>query len=193
MEAIAASDAVSRMATALNARPSDSAGYLDLAKSMADSHQLDFLEFLDAHGTIISSAQWPAKFGYPMTAFESLSRHRASRRISEAGRIAGLDRAWTVRGAEHVESASIPIYVIGGRRLDKNFLSALDLPAGHARAALSESRRSFLGRFFDWTFRVEMLPIPPSPANNFATLIEAVRAVQPGDDRNRALVLESGR
>ena len=40
---------------------------------MADSHQLDFLEFVDGHGTIISSAQWPAKFGYPEIAFESLS------------------------------------------------------------------------------------------------------------------------
>jgi hypothetical protein len=32
-----------------------------------------------------------------------------------------------------------PVYVIGGRRLDKNFLSALDLPAG-MRALLYQNR-----------------------------------------------------
>ena len=77
VEAIAASDAVNRMATALHGTSSDttadSAEYFELAKSMAETHQLDFLEFLDGHGTIISSAQWPAKFGYADTAFESLS------------------------------------------------------------------------------------------------------------------------
>ena len=62
VETVASSDAVSRMAVTLNATATDSAGYLDLAKSMADSHQLDFLELVDEHGTIISSAEWPAKF-----------------------------------------------------------------------------------------------------------------------------------
>src|ERR1700722_5131887 len=81
VETIARSEAVSRMAAALNpalpgAPASTAAGfgeYLDLARIMAESHQLDFLEFVDGHGTIISSAQWPAKFGYPEIAFDSLS------------------------------------------------------------------------------------------------------------------------
>jgi hypothetical protein len=54
VEAIAGSESVSRMATTLNATLPDSTGYLDLAHSLADSHQLDFLEFVDTHGTIIS-------------------------------------------------------------------------------------------------------------------------------------------
>src|SRR5207244_3235834 len=73
VETVTASDAVTRMATMLNRTSTDSSGYFELAKSLADSHQLDFLEFVDARGNIISSAQWPAKFGYPETAFESLS------------------------------------------------------------------------------------------------------------------------
>src|SRR4030081_815179 len=59
VEAIAASAAVTRMATALNrsmssqassqASAGDSAEYFEVAKSMADNHQLDFLEFVDAN------------------------------------------------------------------------------------------------------------------------------------------------
>src|SRR5579864_8145746 len=64
VEAIAASDPVSQMTTALNGTAANAGEYFELAKSMAESHQLDFLEFLDEHGAIISSAQWPAKFGY---------------------------------------------------------------------------------------------------------------------------------
>jgi signal transduction histidine kinase len=131
-EAIANSEAVSRMAAALNGatsgNSSNSAEYFELAKSVAESHQLDFLEFLDGRGTIISSAQWPAKFGYPETAFESLS--------SSSGQGAFLKREElqdsTALGLFAVQATGVsehPLYVIGGRRLDKDFLSALDLPA----------------------------------------------------------------
>src|ERR1700756_4135171 len=72
-ETIATSDSVTRMANALNGTSSDFAEYFDLARVMAESHQLDFLEILDGRGTIVSSAQWPAKFGYPEPAFESVS------------------------------------------------------------------------------------------------------------------------
>jgi len=140
VEAIAASDAVSRMATALTSsgNSADSAEYFELAKTMAESHQLDFLEFLDGHGVIISSAQWPAKFGYPESAFESLS--------SASGQGAFLKReelqASTPLGLFAVHATEVsdhPIYVAGGRRLDKDFLSALDLPA-EMRVLLYQNR-----------------------------------------------------
>ena len=137
VEAIAASDPVTRMATALNGTSADSAEYFELAKSMAESHQLDFLEFLDEHGIIISSAQWPAKFGYPETAFESLS--------ASSGQSAFLKREElqdsTALGLFSVHRTGVGehVYVIGGRRLDKNFLSALDLPA-EMRVLLYQNR-----------------------------------------------------
>ncbi len=73
VEGVATSNPVNRMATALNGTSADSAEYFELARQMAEGYQLDFLEFLDGRGTIISSAQWPAKFGYPDTGFESLA------------------------------------------------------------------------------------------------------------------------
>jgi len=177
-EAIANSEAVSRMATALNGAASgnsaNSAEYFELAKSVAESHQLDFLEFLDGRGTIISSAQWPAKFGYPETAFESLS--------SSSGQGAFLKREElqdsSALGLFAVQATGVsenPLYVIGGRRLDKDFLSALDLPAD-MRVLLYQNRSEH--------FSTNSLLDPSSsengadaarPADKLGPLIESVQ------------------
>ena len=142
-EGIAASDAVSRMAIAVNGTPTDSAEYFELAKSMAESHQFDFLEFVDEHGIIISSAQWPAKFGYADAAFESLAASSGQsaflkREELQDSTALGLFAVRTTRVGEH------PVYVVSGERLDKNFLSGLDLPAD-MRVLLYQNRSdSFL-------------------------------------------------
>ena len=177
-EAIANSEAVSRMATALNGATSgnsaNSAEYFELAKSVAESHQLDFLEFLDGRGTIISSAQWPAKFGYPETAFESLSASSGQgaflkREELQDSSALGLFAVQATGVGEH------PVYVIGGRRLDKDFLSALDLPAD-MRALLYQNRSEH--------FSANSLLDPSGsgngadaarPADKLAPLIESVQ------------------
>src|SRR5882724_3462162 len=64
VEATIASDAATHMALAVNQGSADYGAYLNEAKTIGDSQRLDFLEFTDDQGTIISSAQWPAKFGY---------------------------------------------------------------------------------------------------------------------------------
>jgi len=173
VEAIAVSDPISRMATALNGTSADSAEYFELAKSIAESHQLDFLEFLDAHGTIISSAHWPAKFGYPETAFEGLS--------ASSGQSAFLKREelqdsnalglFAVRASGNTER---PIYVVGGRSLDKNFLSALDLPAD-MRVLLYQNRSDHFSPDALLDPSAASGPEAARPAEKFAALIESVR------------------
>jgi signal transduction histidine kinase len=174
VEAIATSNPVSRMATALNGTSADSAEYFELARQMAEGYQLDFLEFLDAHGSIISSAQWPAKFGYPDNAFETLT--------AASGESAFLKREElqdsTSLGLFAVRATRIgelPVYVVGGRRLDKNFLTGLELPAD-TRVLLYQNRSDH--------FSADSLLDPSAPgsgrdtgrpADKFAPLIEAVR------------------
>ncbi|HTT25142.1 MAG TPA: ATP-binding protein [Candidatus Sulfotelmatobacter sp.] len=173
VEAIAASDSVLHMAPALNGTPSDFAEYFDLARAMAENHQLDFLEILDGRGTIVSSAQWPAKFGYPEPAFELLSTsiHDPFLKLEELqdSTALGFFAVRVVRAGDHA------VYVVGGRRLDKNFLSALDLPAD-TRALLYQNRGD--------RYSSELLLDPGTagsssdrgrPADKFAPLIEAVR------------------
>lgn len=129
VEAIAASDALSHMALALNRAPADSGPYFELAKTAAENNQLDFLEFVESDGTIISSAQSPAKFGYPeaaVTAFPADTNQGAFLRQEELQDETALG-LFAVRATRVGEP---PVYVIGGRRLDKMFLAGLDMPAG---------------------------------------------------------------
>ena len=127
------------MALALNHAAADPGPYFELAKSMAENHQLDFLEFVDSQGTIISSAQWPAKFGYPEGAFGGFAASAQTgaflkQEDLQDGTVLGLFAVRRIQVGEH------PIYAIGGRRLDRSFLLQLDLPAG-TRALLYQNRR----------------------------------------------------
>ena len=174
VEGIAGSDAAIRMATELNANAGSSAEYFDLARSMAESRQLDFLEFLDWNGTIISSAQWAAKFGYPDAALASLassSEPAAFLKLEELqdSTALGMFALRAIHVGEH------PVYVLGGRRLDRNFLSALDLPSD-MRVLLYQNRGDH--------FSPDLLVDPASgsnasaaahPAEKYAPLVETVR------------------
>jgi two-component system nitrogen regulation sensor histidine kinase NtrY len=168
VEAIAASDPVVHMTASLSGTAADSAGYFDLAKSLAESDRLDFLDLVDQHGIIVSSAQAPAKFGYPETGFESIS--------SSNGQGAFLIQVElpdsTALGLLAMRSAHAgenTAYVIGGRALDKSFLSALDLPPD-MRALLYLNR----GDRFSSDFLIDP-SASGTPPESLVTLIESVR------------------
>ncbi len=173
VQAITASDAAIRMAAALNGTPADSAQYFDLARSMADSHQLDFLEILDWNGIIISSAQWPAKFGYPDSQFENLSGLSEQPAFLKSEELQD-STALGLFALRYIKAGDNPVYVIGGRRLDKSFLAALDLAPG-MRVLLYQNRGD--------KFSPDLLLDPASsgradgtrPAEKFAPLINTVR------------------
>lgn len=174
VENIANSEAMTRMATALNGSSPDSAEYFDLAHSMAESHQLDFVEILDWRGTIVSSAQWPAKFGYPEPAFDSISgssEQSAFLKLEELqdSSALGLFALRAVRVGEH------PVYVIGGRRLDRNFLSALDL-APEMRVLLYQNRGDHFSPdlFLDPSAKNDVSD-PAHPGERLASLVNSVR------------------
>jgi two-component system nitrogen regulation sensor histidine kinase NtrY len=129
VEAIAASETTTRMALALSRPASDYAPYFSEAQAQAEGQQLDFLEFVDGQDAIISSAQWPAKFGYTEKSF-SFASHAAAqdaflkREDLPEGAVLGLFALRSVSVGDKL------LYVIGGRKLDQSFLATLDLPAG---------------------------------------------------------------
>jgi two-component system, NtrC family, nitrogen regulation sensor histidine kinase NtrY len=170
VENIAASETVNRMAAALNGSSADSAEHFDLAHSLAESHQLDFLELLDSRGMIVSSAQWPAKFGYPDPAFQILppsAQQSAFLKLEHLQDSTALG-LFTVRTSGDRER---PVYVVGGRRLDKTFLSALNV-APEMRVLLYQNR--------DEKFSADLLVNASAssegvrPAEKLAPLIDAV-------------------
>jgi two-component system, NtrC family, nitrogen regulation sensor histidine kinase NtrY len=137
VETIANSETTSRMAVALNRALADPGPYFELAKATAENSHLDFLEFVESDGTIISSAQSPAKFGHPESDIGSFTQAADQAAFLKQEELQdGTELGLLAVRATHGER---PVYVIGGRRLDKDFLSALDLPAG-MRALLYQNR-----------------------------------------------------
>jgi len=167
VESVASSETVQRMALEVNRGASDSGGYLTEAKALADQQQLDFLELVDHQGTILSSAQWQAKFGYPEAAIPSAVGSAGAflkREELPDGSSLGL---FAVR-ATHVGEQ--PLYVIGGDRLDQGFLSTLDIPTG-TRVLLYQNLETH------WNAKSLLdLNGPASGAERIAPLIEQVRS-----------------
>ena len=126
---ISNSEATLNMAIHLSARDIDPSVYGHDATGVASDHHFDFLEFAGNDGSIISSKQWPARFGYK----EDWLLEKAD---------------WSARGAflRKMETPDGPalgliavsvlsvgnsnLYTAGGERLGKSFLASLSLPAG---------------------------------------------------------------
>ncbi|HTW66259.1 MAG TPA: ATP-binding protein [Bryobacteraceae bacterium] len=159
IEAIAASDDVQRLAVNLGGA-SDTSGYYAAAQMLAQEQSLDFLELVGPDGTIISSAEWPARFGYkedwligsPAPAAQSFFLKKED--LAD-GTALGLIAVRSVKAGDG------NLYIVGGRRLDQEFLDSL--PG-------AEGMRVQLYRNF------EPLPLPASLGSKLAaSLVDDVR------------------
>jgi signal transduction histidine kinase len=166
VEAAAASESVQRIALEINRGAADSGGYVSEARNLASQQHLDFLELVDHQGTILSSSQWQAKFGYPEPAIPSAIGSAGAflkREELPNGSTLGL---FAVRVAGVGEQ---PLYVIGGERLDQGFLSTLDIPAG-TRVLLYQNLDA------NWNPKSLLdLNGPAAGADKIAPLVEQVR------------------
>ena len=166
VEAAAAGESVQRIALEINRGATDSGGYVSEAHSLATQQHLDFLELVDHQGTILSSAQWQAKFGYPEPAIPSTIGSAGAflkREELASGSTLGL---FAVRVAGVGEQ---PLYVIGGERLDQGFLSTLDIPAG-TRVLMYQNLDA------NWNSKSLLdLNGTASGSDKFAPLVEQVR------------------
>jgi signal transduction histidine kinase len=120
---LAASERARSMAFEL-AQSGDAAAYLTEAQSMAQDAQLDFLEIVGTDGKIVSSAQWPARFGYPEPAAQNASATPFLKRedLPDGSTALGLFAVHAVGGSE--------VRLIGGERLDQSFLADLPVAPG---------------------------------------------------------------
>lgn len=125
IERLAASERVRAMAFEI-VQSGDSAPYLTEAQTLAAQAQLDFLEIVGPDGNVISSAQWPARFGYPEPAAAQSGQAAFLKRedLPDNNTALGLFAVRAVRGSEPA------VRLVGGRRLDQNFLADLPVAPG---------------------------------------------------------------
>jgi two-component system nitrogen regulation sensor histidine kinase NtrY len=121
---MAATDRMQNIAFSLT-HGGDPSTYLQEAGALAQEYQLDFLEIVQADGTIVSSAQWPARFGYkrqlpPATQQGAFLKNEELPDGTALGMIA----------VRPVHPGDAAIYLVGGKKVDREFIDSLSLPQG---------------------------------------------------------------
>ena len=174
IEAIAASEPARRMAASLGNGAPDYGAYLNQAKNVAENHQLDFLEFVDREGRIISSAQWPSKFGYN----ESFPLKTAP-----VGSFLHVEQlpdgsALSLSAVRSVSSGDDLMYVMGGRKIDQEFLASLDVLSGS---------RAFFYENLQPVYSAQFL-ISPSTLKDPSLLAPLIQGVQQSGKEKTATV-----
>lgn len=124
VDRLANAERVRNMALELS-QSSDAAPELTEAQALAIEVRVDFLEIVGPDGNIVSSAQWPARFGYPEAAVNGVGAQVFLKRedLPDGASALGVFAVRPVRGAPQVR-------ILGGMRLDQQFLADLPTPAG---------------------------------------------------------------
>ena len=129
VEGIANAEGTVRMAIDLSRPQADVSVYVNDARGVAQSRQLDFLDFIASDGSIISSAEWSARFGYKV-AWVTQPQDWAvvgsflAKLETQDGPALALISVSTVRVGDK------NLYIVGGERLGKDFLASLVFPSG---------------------------------------------------------------
>jgi signal transduction histidine kinase len=147
VEHMAATERVRAMAFEV-AQSGDSSQYVTEAQTLAQEAQLDFLEIVGPDGRIVSSAQWPARFGYPEPAvYESAATFLKREELPDGSTALGFFAARAVRRSE--QSAVANVWLVGGKRLDQNFLADLPVAPGMVIGLYSDSGSAAGATAFD--------------------------------------------
>jgi len=127
---IAEANLTERMAIDLSRPNADQSLYVRDAVGTAQEHGLDYVEIVNYDGVLISSAQFPARVGHRnnwVTSVKDWNDTPAFLKKEELPDGVTISLS-VVRTNNTVADKSL--YIIGGHRLDKNFLASLVLPAG---------------------------------------------------------------
>ncbi len=127
---IAEANPTERMAIDMSRPNADLSLYVRDAVGTAQEHGLDFVEFVNHDGVLISSAQFPARVGYKNDWVTSVKDwNNAAPFLKKEELPDGVAISLSVVRTNNTV-ADKSLYIIGGHRLDKNFLASLVLPAG---------------------------------------------------------------
>ena len=136
LERMAGSERVQRIAFDAT-HGGDITPYVSEAATLAQAYQLDFLELVTSDGTILSSAQAPARFGYREPIAEGPGPYLQNVETN-SGAMLGMICRQAIPVGTGVPSApmvGVPgrnssFFLVGGRKLDADFIRSLPLPNG---------------------------------------------------------------
>ena len=161
IDALSNAESVMRLANVLSDPQADTGQFVNDAATLAAEQSLDFLELVAPDGSIISSAQWPARFGYHEEWLTQTPDWR-SRQVFLKREDLPDGSALGLFAVRPLPAGGRTMYLAGGRRLDQRFLDSLVLPDG---------------------MRLTLWDAASAPPPDLAPLIESVRRAN--SDRSR--------
>ena len=111
---------------AINPDPST---YVSAAGALASTNRLDLLELVAGDGAIVSSAQWPARFGYHEEWLSSDTDWQSGAAFLKREELPDTVTLALV-AVRTVTVGDMKLYVAGGRILDREFIASLVAPQG---------------------------------------------------------------
>jgi signal transduction histidine kinase len=125
---IAEAESTLRMAIDLSRPQADPSLYAHDAQGIATSRQLDFFEIAADDGTLISSAQWPGRIGFKNDwVTQPIDWNQQAAFLSRVELPDQVDLGLLC--VRTVNVGQKKLYLIGGRKMDADFLQALVIPA----------------------------------------------------------------
>jgi two-component system nitrogen regulation sensor histidine kinase NtrY len=129
VQSIADAEATLRLAMELSRPQADASQYYNDGHGIAQSQQLDYFDIVTDDGSLITSAEWPARVGYKNEWVGSGANWNSQG--------AFLRRVELVDGVElgllavrEVRVGEKRLFLIGGQRFDQDFLATLVLTPG---------------------------------------------------------------
>jgi len=129
VENIANAEITLRMALDLARPNADQSLYVHDGTGAAQDHGLDFVQFVNSDATLISSAQFPSRVGYKNDWVVANKNWRDSHAFLTKEELPD-SVALSLTVVRSLPVGDKNFYIIGGRRLDQNFLGSLVLPSG---------------------------------------------------------------
>ena len=143
VENIANAEITLRTALDVERPNADLSLYVHDANGAAQDHGLEFVEFVRYDGTLISSAQYPARVGYKNEWVTSKTDWGDTTAFLKREELP-TDVELSLCSVRTQPNAPKPFYIIGGRRLDQNFLASLVLPSGMRALIYTNLEPSFI-------------------------------------------------
>ncbi len=145
VENIANAEITLRMALDLARPNADQSLYVHDGTGAAQDHGLDFVQFVNSDGTLISSAQYPSRVGHKNDWVSANKNWRESRAFLNKEELPdGVALSLTVVRTLPVGDKNF--YIIGGTAAGSEFSGFAGAAGRHAHAALSESGAGLCSR-----------------------------------------------
>ena len=107
------------------------------AHGVAQSHQLDFLDFVSADGKIVSSAEWSARFGYKLDwVTQPVDWASVGSFLMKVDTPAGPELG--IMAVSTVRVGDKNLYIVGGQQLGQELPRLPRLANRNARLAVSK-------------------------------------------------------